>query len=70
MSTLFETAPTEPAPACEVVRLHPDGIFLREDAVGIWVERRRGSRSVAAVAYSRDELEQLRDRLDDFLGER
>lgn len=68
MSDLFADAeaPTEPAP-CPVVRLHPDGIFLREEGAFVWVERRRGSRSTCAVGYTREELTQLRDRLTEYL---
>ncbi len=68
-------AKTEPAPAlAPVIELHPDGIIIRihehddPDAEPVyWVERRRGSRSSAAVCYSPVELRQLRDAIERVL---
>ncbi len=71
------TAPTEPAPAlAEVITMHPDGIFIRQEervtAAGTpvthyWVERRRGPRASCAVIYDVEELRQLRDAIDRVL---
>ncbi len=69
MSDLFSApAPVVEAPIAEVVTLHPDGVFLRQEGAVYWVERRRGARWCAAVAYDADELRQLRDALVRLFG--
>lgn len=70
--SLFDRRPPlakcgEPAPA-KVIPLVPDGVRIRRDGDVYWVERRRGSAAMAAVAYTFDELCQLAEKLETIVG--
>ena len=54
-------------PPANVHVLHPDGTRIVKDGSRHWLERRRGGRSVAAVAFDMGELMELREVLNRYL---
>ena len=64
---LFSKAAPEPEQVAQVIRLIPDGIYIREEDGSYWVGRRRGSHALCEVSYTRDELVELHERLFNVL---